>query len=362
MQNPCEIRRFLFNIALQILRMKPLLPCLLFLFLSCVGKTQKPYDPAKISFFTLAFLSPSNAKPQPGITVIDKRFDTSKIGFGLEGTKNKTIRLDGGVATGVQRYLNGNAEAATPAFVVVLRNLWLQELKAGELREADEDIETKNISRCTAKFDVYALEDGYCRALLRIDTVLETSYYLKQAGAGLLADVLDYTLVKISALNVKEATARKTPVKLNDLLRLYEQKMTLPRLTNDTLQRCVYMTYEDFAQKRPSPLNFVLEQDEGGDFLYLNENNEKRLLTDFWGFCDGRFHFVKVGANFFPLVREYNAYSFLGCLQPVHRSQPRSRNRVSRYALFGVFGELHQTKLVKFLRPMQLDMETGKPL
>lgn len=323
-----------------------------------------PYNADKVSSFTLRLPAPSSftAKLPAPVTVIDKRFDTAKIGFGLGGSKSKMIRLSDGTANSIQRYLNGGNEPAQPAFVLVLRNFWLQEVKAGELRDADEELERQNISRCTAKFDVYAMEDGYCRALVRIDTVIETPLYLKQSGGQLLADALDYTLAKIAGLTVREATAKKTPVKLTELLRMYGQKMSLPRLTGDTLQRGIYRTYEDFAQKRPALLNFVLEQDEGGDYLYLNENGEQRLFTDFWGFSDGRSHFIKLGTNFFPLVRDGNSYSFMGCLQPIHRSQPRSRNRVSRYALFGVFGELHQTRLTKFLRPMQLDMETDRPL
>lgn len=341
--------------------------CLLFFFFSfwlTAARPQKPYNADKVSFFTIDLPVPSSQPPKPPapVLVVDKRFDTTKIGFGLDGSKSKIIRLKDGVANSVQRYLNGGNEPAQPAFVVVLRNLWLQELKAGELRDAEAEIEKQNISRCTARFDVYATEDGYCRALVRIDTMMETPLYLKQAGSELLAEVLEYALARMAGLNVKDATAKKTPVKLNELMRLYEQKMALPRLVNDTVHRGVYLTYEDFVQKRPALLNFVLEQDEGGDYLYLNENGEQRLFTEFWGFSDGRFHFVKLGTNFFPLVRDGNAYSFMGCLQPVHRSQPRSRNRVSRYALFGVLGELHQTRLVKFLRPMQLDMETGKPL
>lgn len=344
---------------------KPFLLFLLLTFYLKAVQAQKPLNITSVSYLTLKL---PQAQTGPGfapVAVMDKRFDTSKVGFCLDGAGHKMIRLTGGTANGVQQFLNDNnalGSSVSPAFLLVLRNLWMEEIKAGELKEADEENEKQNISRCIAKFDVFAIEDGYCRALVRIDTTGETPGYLKQSGAALLADVLNYTRAKIAMLNVKEATAKKTPVKMSELTRLYQQKMTLPRLTNDTVQRCVYLTYEDFVQKRPTPFNFVLEQDEGGDYLYLVEKGEQRLFTDFWGFCDGRFHFIKLGANFFPLVRDGDAFSFLGCLQPVHNSQPRSRNRVSRYALFGVLGELHQTRLVKFLRPMQLDMETGKPL
>ena len=151
-------------------------------------------------------------------------------------------------------------------------------------------------------------------------------------------------------------------MKFDELMKLYDQRESSPRFSDDQVKRGIYLTFSDFLQNRAKPYDFVLEQDEGGDYLYLNENGQQRLFTEFWGFSDGKFNFVKIGGNFFTLIRDHNSYSFLGCLQPVHNSAPRSRNRVGRYALWGVFGELHQTRLVKFLRPMQLDMETGKPL
>ena len=184
---------------------------------------QKPYNPAKTSAFTLALPKPSQAD-MPLVAVVDKRFDTSKIGFGQDGSKSKMIYLNGGTAAAVQQYINGNNVGGPPKLLVVLQNLWLQEVKAGELRDADEEFERQNISQCIMRFDVYASENGYHRALVRIDTTIETRSYLKQAGGSLLADALDYAMEKITGLNVKDITAKKTPVRFDDLMRMYGQK------------------------------------------------------------------------------------------------------------------------------------------
>lgn len=338
----------------------------LFLFFSCITTAaQRKYSTDKFRSYSIDLPVPRTESGQfSGILVVDKRFDTSKAGFIYDGSKHRILTMKDGVAGSVHRFLKKGYTADNPALpqlLFVLRNLWLHELKAGELKEGSEEgMDKQTISRCHVKIEVYLVKENVCQALLRLDTTAEEPVNLRFAGNRMLAGVLDEGMKEIMALDLEKATAKKTKMPLPELMKLYDQRTIAPRLTNDTLQRGIYLTFADFLHKRPKLYDFVLEQDDAGDFLYLNEKDNQRLFTEFWGFCDGKFHFIKLGNSFFPLVRDGNTYSFFGCLQPIHNSGPRSRNRVARYALFGVLGELHNNRLVNFLRPMQLDMETGK--
>ena len=345
--------------------LKPLF-CFLLLLFSLASLAQRKYSRDKVSgFFISLVANPTEAPKQfSQVTFIDKRFDTTKAGFAYDGSKHKILQINGGLVNSLQQYVEKKFtvnDPSLPKLLIVLRNLWMHELKAGELKEGEDGSEKQNISRCIAKMEVYVKKDDFYQALIRIDTTIEDDAYLKYSGGRLLADLLDQGMKKISALNISDVTSKKTKMTLTDLMVLYNRRMAVPRLASDTIQRGIYLTFADFLQRRPMLDNFVLEQDEGGDYLYLGGNGEQRLFTDFWGFCDGKSQFIKLGSNFFPLVRDNNSYSFFGCLQPIHNSKPRSRNRLARYALFGVFGELHNSRLVNYLRPMQIDMETGKP-
>jgi hypothetical protein len=125
------------------------------------------------------------------------------------------------------------------------------------------------------------------------------------------------------------------------------------------LQRGIYLTFTDFLNSRPSLYQFSLEQDEESDYLYIEENGQEKLFTDFWGFSDGQDLYVNLEYNFFKLTRDKNTYSFWGCLRSVHKTPSRNKNKVVRYMAFGNLANLRSAKLKNILRPMQIDMETG---
>lgn len=139
----------------------------------------------------------------------------------------------------------------------------------------------------------------------------------------------------------------------------YDQRFKKPGIMDDTLQRGIYLTFADFLNNRPLTCRFTLEQDEESDYLYMEQNGEEKLFTDFWGFSDGRDLYTKIGFNFFKLTRDNNTYSFWGCRKAVHETPSRNKNRIVRYMAFGNFANLRSAKLKNILRPMQLDMETG---
>ena len=140
----------------------------------------------------------------------------------------------------------------------------------------------------------------------------------------------------------------------------YDQRFKKPRIINNMLQRGVYLTFDDFLNNRLTAYKFSLEQDEESDYLYIEENGEEKLFTDFWGFSDGENLYIKLGFNFFKLTKDNNTYSFWGCRRAVHTTPSRNKNRVVRYMAFGNLANLRNAKLKNLLRPMQLDMETGK--
>jgi hypothetical protein len=320
----------------------------------------------QFSGFQLELKSAKNLEkatlPFKALRVLDKRFDSSKLGYAFFSLQYKNILLNSSLSTGIEDYFKDNficTPASDKILVIVLRTLWMHEMKSGEEDIEDFNNETRSISKYILKADIYSLQNNSYQALARIDTVFKDILPLKNISAQLLANSLNYTARKISSLNLEQLSITKTKISEKDVMNYYDQRFKKPRIIHDTLQRGIYLNFNDFLNNHPTLYKFTLEQDEESDYLYIEENGEEKLFTDFWGFSDGDNLYVKLGFNFFKLTRDNNTYSFWGCRQAVHKTPSRNKNRVVRYMAFGNLANLRSAKLKNILRPMQLDMETG---
>jgi hypothetical protein len=303
------------------------------------------------------------ALPFKDVRIFDKRFDTSKLGYLFGGLQYKNILLKPSFSTGIENYFRKNFISTTSGnktLVIVIRMLWMHEIRSGEEDVEDFNNELKKLSKCIFKADIYSFENNFYQALTRIDTSFEDKSPLVNTSAEFLSNSLYYAANKISSLDLEQLFAWKTKISEKDVLNYYDQRFKKPRITNDILQRGVYLTFDDFLNNHLTTHKFSLEQDEESDYLYIEENGEEKLFTDFWGFSDGENLYIRLGFNFFKLTRNNNTYSFWGCLRAVHKTPSRNKNRVVRYMAFGNLANLRSAKLKNLLRPMQLDMETGK--
>lgn len=297
--------------------------------------------------------------------VIDKRFDTSKIGYVRTALEYKKLVLDNGFSTSLEYYLNKRFETAhnNRNLVVFIKSLWLQEVRLGEITQQTELNEKMSVSQCIIKADIYSCTENIYQALVRIDTLFETPKPLKNISEELISSAIDNIIVQVKTLNTEELLTRKTRIQKENVFNYYEQRFTSARTKNDTLQKGIYLTFADFINNRPSLIDFTVTQEKEADFLYMQEKDEQKLFTDFWGFCDGKTHFIKVGYNFFKLVKDGKTYSLWGCLEPIHDRKP-SMEGVAADILIGrttTTKNRQVSKLKNILRPMQIDMDTGKP-
>jgi hypothetical protein len=301
--------------------------------------------------------------PFKDVRVFDKRFDTSKLGYLFSGPHYKNIVLKPSLSSAVEDYFRKNFVFATESdkiLVVMLKTTWMHEMRSGEEDVEDFNNELQKLSKCIFKADVYSSENNSYQALVRVDTSLENKNPLVNVSSVLLLNSLNYTADKILSLDLNQLFTKKTKINETDVMNYYDQRLKKPRITNDLLQRGVYLTFDDFLNNRLTAYKFSLEQDEESDYMYIEENGGEKLFTDFWGFSDGENLYIKLGFNFFKLTKDNNTYSFWGCRRAVHITPSRNKNRVVRYMAFGNLANLRNAKLKNLLRPMQLDMESGK--
>jgi hypothetical protein len=303
----------------------------------------------------------SLALPFSGVRVLDLRFDTSKLGYLLNGnTFNKAVLHNTGPA--LEQYMSTHyrwQSKEADQLLLIVRTLWITNRRAGEGTEHNESKDSKFQGNLVVKIDAFAFSPAGCKTLKRIDTSMLSQPVTKSNAGNIIAELTQIILEKFSDLDAVAATNGKKLIPLNEIESHYLSFHDKPAIKQPSGQRGIYASFNDFLNNRAKTESFTLEQTESADYLYLEKGNEQILFTDFWGFHDGENLYIRVGSNFFKLFKDQNAYSFTGCTQSVHKSKARSQGRIVRNLIWGNFGEAHQSRLVNMLRPMQVNMDTG---
>lgn len=220
-------------------------------------------------------------------------------------------------------------------------------------------------SQCILKADIYSCSNNIYQALVRIDTLFNDSKTLKKISDELLSLTIDNIVQQVQSLNTEDLLSRKSKIKEENVFSYYDQRFTNARIKIDSVQKGIYLSFADFINNRPALLDFTVVQEKKADYLYLMETGKEKLFTDFWGFCDGKDHFIRIGYNFFKLVKDGNTYSFWGCLQAIHTTKRYTAPVVQTPGRFNATVPKGTTyvekKFENVLRPMQLDMDTGEP-
>ena len=251
--------------------------------------------------------------PFKNVQVVDKRFDTTKFGYAVWGQRYKNVQLKKPLTTSIENYFRNNVlftPGSNKILVIVLKTLWMHEMKSGEENQEDLNNEKQNISKYILKADLYSAENGNYQALIRTDTIFSDPRPLREVVIPFLSTSLDYIGCKLASVNLDQMFLKKNKISENDVMNYYELRFKKPRILHDTLQRGIYLTFKDFLYNQPSAYTFSLEQDEKSDYLYIEENGQEKLFTDFWGFSDGDHLYIRLGVNFFKLTRNNNTYFF----------------------------------------------------
>jgi hypothetical protein len=298
--------------------------------------------------------------PFGNVTVADYRYDSTKEGFIYKKTGFYIFRIK----EGAPRFLESKFQQATfrdktkPDLMIILRAFWLRDIKSGELGGQDQ-ADRSNVCQFIVKFDTYLVTGNDYQAIFRVDTVFTKIGYLSENADELVMNALKYSMVKLSSVDTENIKLRKNRFTQKEIFNQYNKNHIKSMNIEVAPKRGLYLSFTDFLNNTVTPIDFIIEETSMADCLYIVEKDEKKLFTNFWGFADRGQKYIRVGTNFFPLTRDDGTFSFWGCLRATHANATKSENKITRFALFGVFGELHNSRLQNLLHPLQVDMETG---
>lgn len=297
------------------------------------------------------------------VIVYDSRFDTTKLGYVFSAGWKK-INFPNSCAEALENMLNEYYKpvldpTSAMTLVVFLKTYWLQ---SGGVQAVEEDYDVAHNPEffydksgvCFADIDVFACSNNEYRALTRIKSEFIDAPYKGARLARFIVAPFDSLAKKLISSDIPALLSKKNPFTLAQITANYRKRFDLPVINNPEPAKGVYLSYQDFITRKPSYSSFIVKEGKISDELYITEGGGESILPDYWGYCDGRDYYIKLGFNAFKLYRQHKTWDLYG-------------NRwVSLYSTTNnvAFGNnnLMFNKRNKHIyrRPLQLNPETGK--
>jgi hypothetical protein len=341
----------------------------LIICLSLPGRSQEKFDISKAREFVLPAVKKTfhhkEKIPFSEIVIRDFRFDSTKFGYIRDFGISKIVSpvpVSGYLTEKINYYFRNNLSPATgKKLIIVLKTLWLQEnalnltnIENEKNKIKIESEEGKRTGACIADFEIFSNSGEVFQPLLKV----KGNFYYRPYSTGNLWEFLlmpfDSLFDQLVKTDIETTLSKRTSYSLKEIDSGYISRFILPVLTNPVLQKGVFLTFRDFLSNSISYPEFEVKNSKLSDQLYVQTGKGEELLTEYWGYCNGKNYFINAGLNLFKMIRQNNTWDIYG---NTYISNLGNMNNFS--TVYGDFMIPSYTKKVE-LRPLQLNMDTGK--
>lgn len=331
------------------------LVCILIL-LSATLVAQTNFDPEKRpkTFVDLPKLAAAyKSIPFNSISIKDCRLDTSKIGYSGEKISHRIVTrlsFEKAVSQSVDSSLNGKLDKNSKYEVCFfIKHFWLDGMPEKRTRQ----------TFCRAQIEIFLRADTNLYPIFRFDTSFVAMRQSMNIG-DVIVSPFQSCLDKISGCSPDSVIKSKRQLNIKNVLSSYQKAQDYAQFKQTSLQKGVYLSYQDFLYNKLSYPELRYEQTLYTDDLFVTENGRETMLKEFWGFCDGKKQFVRIGHNFFQLTRQGYTFELHGpsSIDLLRKKEKMPLRPIPMLVTFALTSE--PDDLVVF-KPMQLNMETGKP-
>lgn len=296
--------------------------------------------------------------PFKQVIVIDKRFDSSKTGYATTGFLQgyaKVVLKQSWSATLNNYFQNNLTPSSDKSLVIVLKSFWLQ-------RGAMEQLVDKKIAKipvasngeyggiCSADMDIYVQSDSSLQALFRIENNFMNLAvrYQKSRIDEFFFLPFDSIARRLVDLNVPEVLTKKRKLTWKEVNDYYDQRFDIPVLKDTGIKKGVFKTFDEFKQNKPYISSFKFVNGRITDELYSTDNGREDIITEYWGFYDGKDLYIQAGLSAFKAIRQHNSFELFGSkiIGNYHNNPSQNDIRISGY-------EINR-------KILQVNMNTGK--
>jgi hypothetical protein len=236
-------------------------------------------------------------------TFLDARPDTSKVGFARFGNYQRFHRLvmvpncTDYLAQDYPSFLAPLAEAKD-SLVLVLHRFWLSE-------RYYKDNPNVTHSYCHIVADCYKRQNGWLLPLGPVN-VFEKEGWIVHNYKPLLRDAMASLLAKAdTAFATRQPIG--TAVSWEGLQQQIANKFKFPILTAPQAGKGLYLTYNDFVNNRPTPVDFKVDEGKRKDVI-VAPTLDTSVTNHVWGYSDGQHHYIRLAKHFHQLV--HNGQTF----------------------------------------------------
>ncbi len=359
-----------------------LLFILIFIGYKAVSQSQKKISNPQIVFTNLKKeLIDLKIKSNPAsenisfshIKIIDKRYDTTAIGY---------LRYNNPPITEYYKlvtkyYLSADLESfankifqktavSNPTLFIVIRKFRF---------DTDYDFSSGNMIGnspvtyfLTLGIDCFSFSNNEFTPLIKKDTVIQILQKRKANDKGLFIGENFYgVLTDFLKMHNESPFVKKRKLTYAEVNEYYDRKFREAIFTSQQLKKGVYMNFDEFKKNSPSYLNFEIRKTNLADDIYLFDGENTIPSRNAWGYCDGKDSFIKLGGNLFQLYRQGNSYLLMGNDNLSHRTSSYNHTysdiqspgtNLGANALGDLLFSKNKFKLEYI--PLELDMETGE--
>ncbi|WP_276504273.1 hypothetical protein [Terrimonas pollutisoli] len=311
--------------------------------------------------------------PVTSIRVYDSRFDTSCLGIIKNGVSSRLRLLKSrrNLRHELKAFFTHLADPILKDSVDVELCCFVKKLILSDHIVTDVNEEKKLSAK---KYDTeenggllfiaefYAWVNNYYIPLCRFDTILGGDKNIIRGGDQYLQDALKASLQKVATVNWEKAMLKNNKLSRDKISEYNNTRFNLAIL-NSHPAKGIYRNFEDFKNNTPLPIEYTLDKNKTGDFLYVkNEKGEDTLYMNLWGYSDGKDMFIFSASNFFKLHRSNNGFKIYGA-----KDFTSKRNLRANFGLIDLVSpnsnySKSQTRSKYYLIKsfFILDMETGE--
>jgi hypothetical protein len=333
------------------------------------NKCQEKFEISTADGFMLPFFKETFNRqekiPFKEIIIRDFRFDSTKLGYIRNYGINKVV-VPGSISeyltTRINYYFRNNlTPASEKKLIIILKTFWLQEnaLRLTNISAINNKIKKesgagKNTGACIAGLEVFSNNGDLYKPLLKINDNFYYGPYTKSHLWEFLTMPFDSLFDLLLKTNIETTLRNRKSYNKNEIDSAYFDRFHLPVLLNPLLKKGVFVTFDAFKANEITYPEFVVKPSKLTDELYVVTEKGEELLTNYWGYCDGKDYFIYAGLNLFKMVRQNNTWDIFGNTFISDKS-----NTSKVYTRYGDLLISSYYKEVE-LRALQLNMETGK--
>ncbi|OJY86296.1 MAG: hypothetical protein BGP13_05885 [Sphingobacteriales bacterium 40-81] len=308
------------------------------------------------------------------IIVEDNRFDTSTLGFMHKGSidPKHVIRLKNGFTNEIRNYLISSIDrpvanhTASYKLICIIKKLWLSDEIYDEKEDKYQRSPATSGSGVIFRIEYLAEKDNFYIPLYRLDSTITGDKNIHRDADLYIEDALTLSLSKLRLFTeskIEQITKRYT---LSQVEQYNKERFNIAIL-NDSLQKGIYLTFDELRNNKPSVKEFVVKAGEKNDDIYIkNALGKEILIRELYGYSDGKNIFISSAGSFFRLYRSGNTFNFYGAKLLKKVRDFRLGETAAAALVFGGAPALipynttkpgYNFKLTH--NPYQLDMETG---